>query len=63
MQELHGTENEPDFLPVVKLFMPEYGFVWLSLNSIRNSRISPSACAISGWAVLSSVPSAFRKSN
>jgi hypothetical protein len=29
MQELRGTENEPDFLPVVKLFMPECGFVWL----------------------------------
>ena len=27
--ELRGTENEPDFLPAVKLFMPERGFVWL----------------------------------
>ena len=29
MQEIRGTANEPDFLPVVKLFMPECGFVWL----------------------------------
>jgi hypothetical protein len=29
MQELRGTENESDFLPMVKLFMPECGFVWL----------------------------------
>jgi hypothetical protein len=29
MRQLGGTRYEPDFLPVVKLFLPEAGFAWL----------------------------------
>ena len=48
MQQLAGSYAEPDFLPVVQLFLPDGAAPGCSPNSIPTSPTSPSACAI--WA-------------
>jgi len=63
MQEFGGTENEPDFLPVVKLFTPDATCTWLLTELDPADPDTLSACTISAWAVPNSARCGFRKLN
>ena len=43
-------KDEPNFIPVVKLFTPDAGCTWLLTEIDPTTRTSPSAFATSAWA-------------